>query len=133
MNDMSSVDDTFLSAYMDGQLDSDQQQVVESALVASPELAENLRALAAVRELVAGLPREACADISPQVMRRIRGLNRSRSLFTPSRAWVAPTRRVAAVAGIFTVAAGIMLVVTGHHLAAASRSWHSCGIPQRRR
>ena len=51
---MSSGDDTFLSAYLDGQLDSDQQQLVESALVASPKLAENLRGLAAVRELVAG-------------------------------------------------------------------------------
>jgi hypothetical protein len=112
LNDMSSGDDTFLSAYMDGQLDSDQQQLVESALVASPALAENLRGLAAVRELVAGLHRDACADVSPAVMRRIRGLNRSRSLFSPSRAWYAPTRRVAAVAGFFTLAAGILLIVT---------------------
>ena len=43
---MSSDDETILSAYLDGELDSDQQQRVESALVASPGLAENLRALA---------------------------------------------------------------------------------------
>jgi hypothetical protein len=109
---MSSGDDTFLSAYLDGQLDSDQQQLVESALVASPALAENLRGLAAVRELVAGLHRDACADVSPAVMRRIRGLNRSRSPLSPWRAWYAPTRRVAAVAGFFTLAAGILLIVT---------------------
>ena len=61
---------------------STSNKLVESALVASPELAENLRALTAVRELVAGLPRDAGADISPEVMRRIRGLNRSRSLLS---------------------------------------------------
>jgi hypothetical protein len=109
---MSSGDDTFLSAYLDGQLDSNQQQLVESAMVASPALAENLRGLAVVRELVAGLHRDAGADVSPAVMRRIRGLNRSRSLFSPWRAWYAPTRRVAAVAGYFTLAAGILLIVT---------------------
>jgi hypothetical protein len=112
MNDMSGDEDTFLSAYMDGQLDSDQQQQVESALVASPELAENLRALAGVRELVAGLHRDACVDISPEVMRRIRGLSRSRSLLSPSRPWPAPVRRFTAVAAILTLAAGILLIVT---------------------
>jgi anti-sigma factor RsiW len=130
MNDMISGDDTFLSAYMDGQLGSNQQQAVESALVASPELAENLRVLAAVRELVAGLPRDACADVSPEVMRRIRGLNRSRSPLSPWRAWVAPTGRIARVAGIFALAAGILLIVTvfislrprDHGLETASRN-----------
>jgi hypothetical protein len=112
MNDMSSGDDTFLSAYMDGELDSDQHHMIESALVAAPELAENLRALAAVRELVAGLPREARVDISTKVMGRIRGRNRSRSPLAPLRAWSAPTRRVAAVAGMFALAAGILLIVT---------------------
>ena len=82
---MSSDDDTILSAYMDGQLDSDQQQQVESALVASPRLAENLRALTAVRDLVAGLPRDTGVDVAPEVMRRIRSLSRSRSRLSPSR------------------------------------------------
>jgi hypothetical protein len=111
LNDMSSGDDSFLSAYTDGELDSDQQNVVDSALVASPDLVENLRALTAVRELVAGLHREACVDVSPEVMSRIRGLNRSRSLLSPKRAWAPPNRRAAAVAGILTLAAGIMLMV----------------------
>ena len=97
---------------MDGELDLDQQQVVESVLVASPDLAENLRALAGVRELVAGLQRDLGADVSPEVMSRIRRLNRSRSPLSPLRTWAAPTGRVAAVAGIFTLAAGIMLIVT---------------------
>jgi anti-sigma factor RsiW len=112
MNDMSSGDDMFLSAYMDGELDSDQQHGVESALVASHELAENLRALTTVRELVAGLNREVCMDISPEVMRRIRGRHQSRSRLSPMRAWAVPTRRVAAVAGIFVLAACIMLIVS---------------------
>ena len=112
MNDMSRDEETYLSAYMDGQLDSDQQQLVESALVASPELAENLRALATVRELVAGLHRDTCADISPAVMRRIRGLSRSRSALLSYRPEGARARQVTAVVGTLTVAAAIMLIVT---------------------
>ena len=113
MNDMSTGDDTFLSAFMDGELDSDQQQVVESALVASPEIAENLRALASVRELVAGLPRDACPDISREVMRRIRGAKRrARGPLAPLRTSSEPTRRMAAIAGLFTLAAGLMLAAT---------------------
>ena len=108
---MSSDDDTFLSAYMDGQLDSDQQHLVDSALVSSPELADRLRALTVVRDLVFGLPREAGVDVTPMVMSRIRLRRRSRSLFSPSRPWNSQARRAAAVAGILTLAAGLMLVV----------------------
>ncbi len=52
-------DESILSAYLDGQLGPEEQQAVESAVCADPRLAEELRSLAALRDLVAGLPREA--------------------------------------------------------------------------
>ena len=70
--DMISDDDSFLSAYMDGQLDPDQHQWVESALVSNPQLAEQLRGLTVLRDLVAGLARDASVDVTPQVMEQIR-------------------------------------------------------------
>jgi hypothetical protein len=65
-------DDSILSAYLDGELGLEQQQAVESAACADPQLAEELRSLAALRELVAGLPAEASPDVADRVMRRIR-------------------------------------------------------------
>jgi hypothetical protein len=123
---MSSDDDTILSAYMDGQLDAAHQQRVEAALVASPRLSENLRALSAVRDLVAGLPREAGVDVSPEVMRRIRSLGRSPSRLGQSRSGAVWARRLAVGAGSVAVAAAILLMVTvlfsvpGNHGAATA-------------
>jgi hypothetical protein len=108
---MSSDDDTILSAYMDGLLDAAQQQRVESALVASPRLSENLRALSTVRDLVAGLPRDAGVDVSPEVMRRIRSLGRSPSRLGQSRPGAVWARRIAVGAGSVAVAAAILLMV----------------------
>jgi hypothetical protein len=109
---MSRDDDTFLSAYLDGQLDADQQLLVDSALVSSPELAERLRGLAVVRDLVVGLHRDSRIDVTAVVMNRIRPRRRSLSLFSPLRPGARQARRAAAVAGILTAAAGILLVVT---------------------
>ena len=50
-------DEIFLSAYLDGELTSEQRQRVESAMIADPGLLDHLHALAAVREMVATLPR----------------------------------------------------------------------------
>src|SRR5271166_2113151 len=72
MTQMSADRNAFLGAYMDGQLDPDQQQRVESALATSPQLAAQLRKLVAVRDLLAGLRREAGVDVTSQVMNRIR-------------------------------------------------------------
>lgn len=49
-------DETLLSAYIDGELDAGARQRVEAALLADPALAEQLRQLAAVRDLVVALP-----------------------------------------------------------------------------
>ncbi len=65
-------DDSILSAYLDGQLGPEQQQAVESALFADPQLAEELRGLAFLRDLMAGLSREASPDVTSRVMRRVR-------------------------------------------------------------
>ncbi len=111
MKPMSNDDDTFLSAYLDGELDLDQQQQVDSVLVSNPELAERLRGLSVARDLVAGLHREAAGDVVPAVMHRIRLRTRSRSLFNPWRPRRATTRQAAAVAGMLAVAAGVVLVV----------------------
>lgn len=65
-------DETFLTAYIDGTLPAGQRESVESALAADPRLAEELRGLVSVRDIVAGLPRPAApADLSGPVLERI--------------------------------------------------------------
>ena len=70
---MTSDDDSFLTAYMDGQLDGDQQRRVEANLIANPQLAEQLRGLTVLRDLVAGLAHDATVNVVPEVMEQIRG------------------------------------------------------------
>jgi len=114
---MISDDDSFLSAYMDGQLDTDQQHRVESALVANPQLAEQLRRLTALRDLVAGLARDASVDVTPQVMERIRARIASPRRFRAFRSWPAGRGRRLAATGILTTAAGVILAISfaSHH------------------
>ena len=79
--------------------------------MATPRLAENLRALASVRDLVAGLPREVPIDVAPEVMARIRTLSRPRHRpvwSRPAPVWV---RGLALGAGSFSVAASISLML----------------------
>jgi hypothetical protein len=52
-------DESLLTAYLDGELDPDQRLPIEAALRVDPELAEQVRRLAAVRDLVAAMPRPA--------------------------------------------------------------------------
>jgi len=116
---MISDDDSFLSAYMDGQLDPDQHQWVESALVSNPQLADQLRRLTVVRDLVAGLSRDASLDVTPQVMERIQGRRRILDgrqqgrphgirRFVVLRSWLRGRERRLA-AGILTTAAGVIV------------------------
>ncbi len=64
--------ETFLTAYLDDELPSDARERVASALATDPRLAEELRALGAVRALVAGLPRSTpTIDISAAVLLEI--------------------------------------------------------------
>ena len=66
-------EETFLTAYLDDELDPELRLGVDSALLSSPALVEDLRDLTAVRDLVAGLGRPAPAvDISVAVLSMIR-------------------------------------------------------------
>ena len=109
---MRSDDDTFLSSYLDGELDIDQQQRVESALAVSPELTERLRALAVVRDLVAGLHRGPGVDVAPRVMSQIQGRQRRLEKFASYRPWKARPDRVFWTASVLAAAAAVMLAVT---------------------
>lgn len=65
-------EELFLSAYLDGELAPDPRLRVESALAADPALADDLRALTHVRDLVAGLSRPSPGvDVSEAVTARI--------------------------------------------------------------
>lgn len=69
---MNPEDETFLSAYLDGELTAAQRSVVDAAVGTSPVLADHLRELGAVRDLVAGLPRPALSvDLSGPVVAAI--------------------------------------------------------------
>lgn len=66
-------EEAFLTAYLDGELDPDQRLRVDSALLTDPALSEDLRDLAAVRDLVSGLSHPGLpVDVSAQVVATIR-------------------------------------------------------------
>jgi hypothetical protein len=79
---MNGDDDIFLSEYLDGQLEPEQVHLVESALVSNPELAEKLRGLTSLRDLVASLNRDFPIDVTARVIGRTRmkGAARARDL-----------------------------------------------------
>jgi hypothetical protein len=65
-------DDTLLTAYLDGELSRDDRHAVEAALKSNPRLVAQLRELAAVRGLVAGLFRPGTPyDMVGPVMARL--------------------------------------------------------------
>jgi hypothetical protein len=98
-------DDSLLSAYMDGQLDPEQYQTVESALVSDPQLAEQFRHLTTVRELLAGLSRDAPVDVTVPVLNRIRMRLRLRAILA------APTPRWTRAPAVLGIAATILFAL----------------------
>jgi hypothetical protein len=103
-------DESLLSAYIDGQLDPDQHQAVELALSSNPQLAEQVRALTNVRDLVGGLSRDASVDVSSVVLERIRP-KRGRLLRMPvTIPRPARGRRVRHAAGLLVIAASMLIV-----------------------
>lgn len=65
-------EETFLTAYVDGELPPGPREGVESALASDPRLADDLRALTTVRDLVSGLSRPpAPRDVSAEVLARL--------------------------------------------------------------
>lgn len=112
MTNMSPDDETFLSAFLDGQLDPELHQDVESELSSNPRLAAELRSLAAVRDLLAGLSHPSPRDSRPPVMSRIR----SRSARLHPRAegrrwWTLAPRTLSRASTALALAAGIALFV----------------------
>jgi hypothetical protein len=109
---MNRDDDSFLSSYLDGELDPHERSLVESALVSEPELAEKLRSLTALRDLLSGLNRDCPVDVANRVMGRIhvkrviaaRGLRRS-----TWQGMVKISSRTAMIAGI---AATLLLAIS---------------------
>ena len=96
---------------MDGQLNADQQQLVESMLIARPQFADKLRDLMAVRDLVVGMNRNERVDVASDVMDRIRRRSRPRLPLSKFRPWSSRTRKLAASAGMFAAVAGLVLVI----------------------
>jgi hypothetical protein len=103
-------DESLLSAYLDGELGREEHEAVESSLSADPRLAETLRGLIGVRDLLADLSRPVAEDATPEVMRRLGesragfGLRPWRSVKHPIR-WVAASVAAAAVVGFLVVSA----------------------------
>jgi hypothetical protein len=101
-------DESLLSAYFDGELGREEHEAVESFLTADPRLAETLRGLVGVRDLLADLSRPAPEDAAPEVMRRI-GERRTAirpwgRVKQPIR-WLAASVAAAAVLGLVVVLA----------------------------
>ncbi len=108
---MNSDDETILSAYLDGELDCDEHERVESVLDSDPRAAEELRSLATVREWVGSLPHENSVDVSRQVMERVcaAAVVRRRPAFAAIGS--ARAARVSASARYVAVAAAVMVAV----------------------
>lgn len=118
---MNHDDESFLSAFIDGELGPDQQQRLESAIVSNPHLAERLRGLTQVRDLVAGLPHDGSIDVTESVMRRIRSRGRQHGLFPTLEGWRRGSRRILPLAGLAAGAASLMVAASLAILMQASR------------
>jgi hypothetical protein len=81
---MNFEEESFLTAYFDGELASATRERVESALRTDPALADDLETLAALRDLVAGLSRPPSpVDTSAAVVARLRLRARRSPLLYP--------------------------------------------------
>jgi anti-sigma factor RsiW len=110
--DMENTEDkSILSAYLDGQLGPEEQQEVESALASDPRLGEELRGLTAVRDLVAGLSREAPVDVASRVLRRVRARGQ-RARVPLASFWLSRAISMPGALGTAAVAAGILLLIS---------------------
>jgi hypothetical protein len=100
---MSPEDESLLSGYIDGELDPLERRAVDSSLASDPRLAEEVRGLRTVRDLVSELSRPAGPDVSAEVLLQIRErLGRRRPWSLPPRAlpWVACALAASALIGL---------------------------------
>jgi hypothetical protein len=102
-------DESFLTAYLDGELETPHRLKVEAALLADPKLAERLQELSYVRGAVSNLPRPTVShDVSGQVLASIDNLPQVR-LRRFVRSSLRSPRRVGLAAGL---AAALLMLVT---------------------
>jgi len=103
--------ETFLTAYLDGELDAGQGRWVESALQTDARLGGHLRDLGAVRDLVANLPRpSAPVDAAALVLARLRDRQAAGpyGLWRDIARW--PDTRLARVGAAIAAAAAVILL-----------------------
>lgn len=105
-------DETILSAFLDGELEFELRQVVESSLASDPQLAEQLRRLVEVRELLAGLGRPGPIDLSGEVLDRIRHLQKDPRRIHQVHSLVGLLHSPRRMAGVGAVAASLAIVAT---------------------
>jgi hypothetical protein len=117
---MNHDDESFLSAYIDGELAPEKQLRVERALDANPELAERLRGLTQVRDLVAALPHDGSIDVTGRVMQRIAARPGGRGLLPTLEGWRRGSRRILPLAGLAASAALLMVAASAAILMQAS-------------
>ncbi len=109
---MNQDDESYLSAYLDDELDPADRLAVIWSVETSPASAEQLRALATARDAVAGLGRPPAArDLAPAVVAHLSAARR-RSLL---RALARPGRVAAAVACLMTMAASLAIALVLLH------------------
>lgn len=113
-------DDSFLSAFLDGQLDPEENRRAETAVASDPAAAEALHSLAAVSNLVAGLARPRGPDVAPLVLRRLAAAR--------PRRWKSWSPYVGRGLGGSALAAGVALVV---YLGTESRIQGTAEAPRR--
>jgi hypothetical protein len=110
-NAMKLDDESLLSAYLDGQLDPDQNRAVESALLSNPQLSDQLRTLTGLRDLVGGLSRDVSVDVSFAVLERIRSPRRCWVRLPATIPWPPVRDRVLRAADLLGIAASIIFIV----------------------
>jgi anti-sigma factor RsiW len=128
---MNHDEESFLSAYIDAELGPDPQQRVESALVSNPHLAERLRGLTQVRDLVAGLPHDRSVDVTARVMQQIYARGRGRGFLPRLEGWRRGSRRILPLAGLAASAASLMLassLAILMHASQLERTGQSAGL-----
>ena len=105
---MNLEDESFLSAYLDGELDTPRRLMVETDLLAQPELAQRLQEMAAVRSLLGQLSRPtALHDVAARLEPELNALPLTRLRRLSHRPEV---RRLRWVAAWTTAAAAAVLV-----------------------
>jgi hypothetical protein len=106
---MNRDDESFLSAYLDGELDSSDRPAVESALASDADLSDRLRELAAVRDLVGRLGRPAApCDLARETVGRIAGRRPGETILPIVR----PRSRLRVRAAGLAAAASLLMTLT---------------------